>query len=102
MLIHIPHLLIPRLGYSVGQSLNLHIFLFFISFVISVHHAEPPGLPLSLHPGGPEVWGGGVLQDLHLPAGLPPGGEGPLLPPRFPPGSSRSPGCLDALQSCRV
>ena len=28
MLIHIPHLLIPRLGYSVGQSLNLHIFLF--------------------------------------------------------------------------
>ena len=70
-----------------------------ISLFFSVYHAEPSGLPPSLRPGGSEVRRGGILRDLHLPPGLSPGGEGSLLPPSFPPSSSRCPGSLDAVQN---
>lgn len=83
-----------KVGFPSPVTISILNILYF-----SVHHAQPSGLPPSLHAGRAEVWRGGVLQDLHLPAGLSPGGEGPLLPPSFSPGSSSCPGSLDALQS---
>ena len=65
--------------FIISNISNIFNELFFKN--VLVHHAEPSGLPLSLHPGSPEVRGGGFLQDLHLPPGLSPGAEGPLLPP---------------------
>ena len=86
------------LGFKVSLKVLVKIYII-KSLYFSVHHAEPAGLPPALHPGGPEVWRGGVLPDLHLPPGLSPGGEGPLLPPGFSSSSGRCPGSLDALQS---
>ena len=67
-------------------------------FSCLVHHAEPPGLPAEVHPGGPEVSGGRVLQELHLPPGLSPPGRSSLLSLSLSPRGCRRPGGPLSLQ----
>ena len=72
-----------------------------LNFSLSVHHAIPSGIPAYVHPGGLEICRDGVLLQLHLPAGLSPGGDDPLLPPSLPSSGRGSPGCSHSLQGGR-